>query len=292
MDLIFNELSVSPLSGNKTMGFERVVLFLKTFKRSQDLSYNKIRFDVATGEDVLAKTRVTREYSLADYRGFFLQDRQNRRYGQLLLGLAKRPYIDDNSEEEGRYIQNTFKIKKDGQIIEPYGLAAAYIYSTIGIGFNSEPFWEVCKFELTIIGEGKGNAIVFCVSKPEHFEDRELNQFVENRLPVILMETSMLPENKRINLRDDHGKDVLREFSERLVRSPYITGIINSLPYNRFERNFIRKVFPNGNIEIVLTKTDKGLGVIVETTGRNKRETEEIAKILERNFSYDYKFVF
>ncbi|GAJ18805.1 unnamed protein product, partial [marine sediment metagenome] len=38
-----------------------------------------------------------------------------------------------------------------------------------------------------------------------------------------------------------------------------VTEIINSLPYNPFNSKFIRQVFPNGNVEIILTKTDKGL---------------------------------
>lgn len=71
MDLIFNELSIYPLAENKTSGFERVKHFLKTFKRSKDFNYNKIRFDVLKGEDVLSKVLVTNEYTLADYRRFF-----------------------------------------------------------------------------------------------------------------------------------------------------------------------------------------------------------------------------
>ena len=42
---------------------------------------------------------------------------------------------------------------------------------------------------------------------------------------------------------------------------------------------------PNGLIEIVLPHTDKGLGLIVQTTGRNIRETEKIAEIIKNRFN-------
>ncbi len=73
----------------------------------------------------------------------------------------------------------------------------------------------------------------------------------------------------------------MQEFAERLVSCGYVIEIVNSLPFNPDEKNFIRKVYPNGQIEIVLTKTDQGLGMIIQTTGCNQRETEEIGKILQ-----------
>ena len=48
---------------------------------------------------------------------------------------------------------------------------------------------------------------------------------------------------------------------------------------------FIRTVKDNGLIEIVLTNTDKGLGLVLQSTGRNMQETQEIAKILEEQYS-------
>ncbi|MFV0501437.1 MAG: hypothetical protein ACK5MH_07620 [Bacteroidales bacterium] len=60
--------------------------------------------------------------------------------------------------------------------------------------------------------------------------------------------------------------------------------MINSLPFNSACKNFIRKTYPDGKIEIVLTKTDKGLGIIIQTTGRNIRETNRIAEILEEEY--------
>lgn len=99
-----------------------------------------------------------------------------------------------------------------------------------------------------------------------------------------LVEDSTPPHEKDIKLRDDWGKDKLQAFSERLVNSPYVKGIINSLPYNPWDKEFIREVYDDGRIELVLTKEDKGLGLVLQSTGRNRRETKEIARILYEKY--------
>lgn len=92
------------------------------------------------------------------------------------------------------------------------------------------------------------------------------------------------PEDKRIKLRDDHGKDILKAFSDRLVNSEYVIEIINSMPFNSKNRRFIHKIREDGIIEIVLPWTDEGHGIVVKTTGRNLRETERIAEILKDKY--------
>jgi hypothetical protein len=276
MDLVFNELSVLPLATDKTKAFARVDQFLLTFKHANEFEYNRIRFHTSFNSIELSKN-----YFIENY----CSEPKNRTKATLLRGLFRFPFIDENSEEENRYIQNYFYLEKGDKRIETYGLAVAYLYSTLGIGFCSEPFWNNSKFQLiTITDEIASNDIVFCVSKPNHFDDDDLKTFIENNTPLQLIKTNIDPKTKSINLRDDHGKDVLLKFSKKIVNSPYIIEIINSIPYNPHNNEFIRKIYPNGNIEIVLTKTDKGLGIVVKTTGRNKHETEAIADILERLF--------
>jgi len=91
-------------------------------------------------------------------------------------------------------------------------------------------------------------------------------------------------KNKEVKLRDDHGKEVLLAFAKKIVKSEYVIKVVNSLPFNPQENNFTKKCYPNGQIELVLIETDRGLGLIIQTTGRNQSETEEIAKILEKEF--------
>ena len=90
------------------------------------------------------------------------------------------------------------------------------------------------------------------------------------------------PKEKTIILKDDHGKDTLFSFSKKIVNSPFVKGVINSLPYNPHQSDPIKECFNDGKIEIVLVKTDPGYGIVVQTTGRNMQETERIAKLLQK----------
>lgn len=98
--------------------------------------------------------------------------------------------------------------------------------------------------------------------------------------PPHLRRSSKRPEEKSIQLRKDHGIEILKHWAKRLVNNPYVEEIVNSLPFNSRTTNSIKKVYDNGLIELVLTKTDAGYGMVVKTTGTNKKETVEIAGIL------------
>lgn len=88
------------------------------------------------------------------------------------------------------------------------------------------------------------------------------------------------PSKKKINIRDDHGKDKLQAVADKLTRSPFVVEVVNSLPFNPRLNNPIRRITDDGKVELVMTKTDAGYGLCVQTTGRNKKETGAIARIL------------
>lgn len=276
MQLIFNELSEMPLCCNKAEAYERIDRFIATFKASRKFGFNIIR--CRHGVDAI---QLTDNYTLGDYCN---EPRFSRTTGTLLRGLFRTPYIEENSDEENIYIENDFTLQKGSETIKPYGLAVAYIYSTTSIGFLSEDFWKQSVFNL-IIHPSQRIEEVYCLSDGEHLKNKKVIAFIENKQPILLVESDIPPKDKKCELRNDHGKDVLVAFSERILQSKYVVSVINSLPFNQFERNFIRNVYPNGKIEIVLTKTDKGLGVIIQTTGRNIRETTEIARRLESKYN-------
>ena len=118
------------------------------------------------------------------------------------------------------------------------------------------------------------------------FNERCRLQFAKKETAILSLipQDDTNPENKVINLRDDHGKDVLLAFGQKIRRSPYVTKIINSLPFNSKQINPIRRTFENGIVEYVLTWTDKGFGMCIQTTGRNLAETNSIALHLKNEF--------
>ncbi|MCA1794668.1 MAG: hypothetical protein LC660_12520 [Desulfobacteraceae bacterium] len=210
---------------------------------------------------------------------------EQRTLGILLRGLARYPFIDDDSEEEKRYIENCFAILKNGKSFPCYGLAAAYLYTTLGIGFASDAFWKNCDHLLEIQGDNKETATVYCVSTPAHFQTAAIEQWLESRKKIELITCPLSAHEKQISLRDDHGKDILLQFSKKIVQSPYVVRIVNSLPFNPSERKFIKRIRSNGNVEIVLIDTDMGLGLVIKTTGRNTRETKAISEIIQEKYS-------
>ncbi|TYQ24950.1 putative CRISPR-associated protein [Pseudanabaena sp. UWO310] len=119
------------------------------------------------------------------------------------------------------------------------------------------------------------------------FNERSRLQFAkqETTLLSLIPQDDTTPERKPISLRDDHGQDILQAFAEKIRRSPYVKRIINSLPFNPKQVNPIRKVESSGIVEFVLTWTDRGLGLSIQTTGRNLAETNTIALHLADKFT-------
>lgn len=103
--------------------------------------------------------------------------------------------------------------------------------------------------------------------------------------PPHLGRNNKKPEDKEIHLRNDHGKDILMRWAKKLVNNPYVEEIVNSLPFSPRTTNPIKKVYDNGLVEIVFTETDAGYGMVLKTTGRNRKETEEISKILKSRYN-------
>ena len=276
MELIFNEQSTIPCAKDLSEACTAVIQFIKTYKESEKHDFKRIRYEKSFDSIYIAPN-----FTLND----FCYNTKFTTLGGLLLGLAKHPFIDDNSPEEARFINNDFFIIRDNREIKVDGLGIVYLYNSIGISFCFDPFWEQTKHRLYVKGKEAGEYDVVSISHPKHCNDAD---FIENKdlwKPIELVEAGITPEKKKINLRDDHGKDKLYAFAQKLCQSPYVVGRVNSIPYNPHDTQFIRAIKDNGLIEIVFTDTDKGLGVVLQSTGRNKRETKKIASILQDKYS-------
>jgi len=118
------------------------------------------------------------------------------------------------------------------------------------------------------------------------FNERSRLQFAKQEISILSLipKDETEPERKQISLRNDHGQDILETFAKKIRRSPYVKKIINSLPFNSALTNPIRRTSPDGIVEFVLTWTDQGLGLCIQTTGRNIVETNTIALHLKKEF--------
>ena len=280
MDLIFNEISANYLANSEH----------DAKKWMQDLS------DVCqkAKENGFSNLRVERKFETYSLKkGYTIVDWLNDRsvshiQKSSFLSYKRFPCIEEVDESaETTFIEKSYSLHEADELRfngkETEGLAVAYIYDTIAVSFPVNEVWQ--KVYIKLIerdNEIEREVKVRHVSLLEHFEAHQ--NFIAAQKEIVLPETELSPSEKIIHLRDDHGQDILNEFAKRLLNSCYVVKVINSLPFNQKCTNFIRKIHPDGKIEIVLIWTTQGYGLIIQTTGRNDRETEKIAQILAENY--------
>jgi hypothetical protein len=99
----------------------------------------------------------------------------------------------------------------------------------------------------------------------------------------LLTKTDILPSAKKAHFAHHHGEKELSDFWKKIKNSPYVESAC-SANFGSEGKEFIRKVKPNGDIEIVLKKTSKEYALILKTTGKDIIETKTIAEILEAEY--------
>lgn len=281
MDIIFNELSFLHKAANRHQARDLMKNLLLSCKTAIEYGFfNKLRINPD-----FFMSELSEGYSVNDW----LNDHDiPRDHITLLLGLKRYPYIDEKDVHiEDQFIQNNYFLiapeNADLHNLETEGLAVAFLYNTLAISLKSNEFWQ--QYEINLrerVNDNERNVQVKHCSSPENICIHD--DWIKSCMPIVLLKSSLVPAEKNISLRDDHGKDILQKFSSKLVESPYVNRIINSLPFNPRHKGFFKKIFPDGKIEIVLSWTDQGLGCIVQTTGRNLQETKKIAEILKEKF--------
>lgn len=280
MDFIFNELCLQNFAPDIHSGKSSMNNLLQVCKKGNDLGMSKLAVRPDFYTQILLEG-----YSIMDWLN---DETVSRILKDLLLGIVRQPYIDDSDSliEERFILSNAYLSNEEEIVVE--GLAIAYLYKTIAISLDSSEKWNVDEMSLRFSESGYDDQTVKVnhASKVIHIEKNR--DWIVSRVGTKLPISKLRLSEKQIHLRNDHGKDVLLSFSRKLIRSQFVDKVINSLPYNSKERNFIRHCYEDGKIEIVLVRTDPGLGLVIQTVGRNIFETKAIAEILDKEFSDGY----
>lgn len=278
MDLIFNELSLHHKTGCQFEAKDLMRKLLFTCKAANTSDFKRLRV-----KENFFQLLISKNYMIVDW----LNDCSVRNdYKTLLLGLKRYPFIEEGDENiENLFILNYYYLispeLKELHMKETEGLAVAFLYNTFSLSFATNELWGKTRIELLEKTDKQEKSVfVKNISCPEHIESHR--EWIDSNRPVKLIKSDILPEEKIIHIRDDHGKDVLSKIAMKLIKSPYIVKIINSLPFNQKKRNIIRRIYPDGKIEIVLIWTNPGYGMIIQTTGRNLQETKKISEMIEK----------
>lgn len=259
MDLYFNEFSIK---NEEKITNNSIITLVRVYKALS--KYNITTCRIGSGDNIKLFQLITSLPDSMNIKNFY-------------FSFFRSPYESDVVEkiQDGYYEYNwTYK----GQSC--IGFALAFLLDSASLSIHTfdwnTPF--VHFFKDDIPSEARN---ICC----EEHVDMHIPQ-IQSEIEIELLKCDLKSDEKKIVLRNDHGMDVLEDFSKRLIRCPYLIGVVNSLPYNPYERKFIKRVRENGLIEIVLPWTDKGYGIVVKTTGRTIRETEKIAEIIEKEFGY------
>jgi hypothetical protein len=280
MDFIFNELcfqNTFPETHSAKLSMQNL---LQVCKEGRELGMRRLAIRPDFYEQLLLLG-----YSINDW----LNDKTvSRVFKDLLLSIVRQPYIDDSDIVIQERFISSYAFLNDEKLSEVEGLAIAYLYQTIAISLYSSDDWRVHEISLKFSEFGFEDQVVKVnhASQSDNFEHHK--DWIASRIGIKLSVTAFPVIEKEISLRDDHGKNVLLSFSKKLVRSPYVNKVINSLPFNPHDNDFIKRCYEDGKIELVLVRSDQGLGIIVQTTGRNLAETNAIAAILCEEFQNEY----
>lgn len=277
-EVFFNNLTCCKLQSDAYNVKSIVGEYACVVAQAVHLGYKKVRYEKGLDEIALSDTDSLKSYCSKHFRDPKVQ---------FILTTARHPYIAEEEEEkQERFIMGEYYLLSADKTYDDFCFSAAFLYDSYLIGFNIADEWKrlLYSFHATINGESTQQDL-FCVVQKEQFLDERLVLWLDNH--DVIDETS-IPKcellSKPINLRDDHGRDILKALANKIVKSPYVKGVVNSLPFNPKAKQYIHRVGEDGLVEIVLVKTDQGLGMVVKTTGRNYKETLWIAKELVRKY--------
>jgi len=279
MELVFNELSIFPLSENNFKANDKMKQFAITVAEARKRGYRNIRSYHTVHEIHLAN-----EYTIFQWLNNKDVSEVERNF---LYGMIIQPFIHDEDELiEERYIYSNYyfeDLENGFEKQECVGLATAYLYETLSISISSSNAW--IKSILPILIE-KDDLVtsenVLNVSSQVSFEVTEIKNLIENSGEVNLVETNIEPNDKKIHLADHHGKAELLALCNKLKLNPFVIEMRST---NWGGNKFIRDTFSDGVVEIVLINSQRKYALWVQTTARNIRETKAIAKVLEEKYS-------
>lgn len=260
MEIFFNELCIDDDSQIQCGGFDGLK------KLSVHLSGEGIRICRVSNE--------LRRKMIYDARSICGNDKNLIDY---LFAFFQPPYesLDVEEKQDDYLLYKWMYLEKDC-----YGMALAFIMDTFSLSIG-DTSW---KSNIINIHRDEESVAVRNLYDDETWLFHR--EWFAGLKPVKLIVCNTDPKKKRVKLRDDHGKKELEVFCERLVKNEYVCEVLNSLEFHSHTRRFIHEVKEDGIVEIVLPWTDKGYGIAVKTTGRNKRETEKIAEILKTKYGH------
>lgn len=283
MELVFNEVSFLPHSNNEYTLKELFINMLKLYEKTKsDFGYKHLVFPSTFGETKVTpdKTFVQWAYSITN------QGEKNK----ILSIPFVRPFATDVLEEKVKELNKYYYENEDAWIQEEYciGLATAYLKQKISISLATAECWNTSKIIFKEIINDAFDTIDISVTnisnEPHLLEDGVKNELMYSG-KLELVKCPLKPSEKKITLSGDHhGNDKLQAFAKKIFKNEYVLSVINNIDFSPKAINLIKNIYPDGKIELVLHWESAGYGMVIQTMGKNYRETEAIAQIIKKEF--------
>ncbi|MEI8204939.1 MAG: hypothetical protein WCH34_18100, partial [Bacteroidota bacterium] len=240
MELLFNELSIHPLSVDKYAANTKMIYFSEAVASARKNGFRNIRSHYDSHQIELAT-----DYSLYNWLNSkdVYEIHRNNLYGMIIL-----PFISEDDEAiETRFVEANYFFEDVANGIsktECLGLASAFLYETLSVSLQSNNAWNRNRLELLIESiDITQIEVVFNVFSKGCFGIKVISDFIEQLGTVVLMKTPIAPDSKNIHLADHHGQKELKVLWAKLKNSPYV---IEGRSTNWGGKRFIRKVERNG----------------------------------------------
>ena len=283
MELIFNEMSFKPYIGNEVLFKNKFIEMLNAYGQLKEIY----------GITNLLFPRATFSYNVSAESTFsqWVFSLKNRSEKDTILSLIRTPFSEDILESEEQYQTNKYYYENAEVPVEQEyctGLGICHAKEKIAISLHSHNCWapHIISFKEIVDDDFNTRDVEVsnvCESGKELNEDLSKTLLYYGRLALV--ETDAAPESKKIKLSGDHhGNDKLETFAKKLLCSKYVLEVVNNIDFSPKSVNLIKAIHSDGTIDIVLYWEDAGYGMKIQTTGRNYRETEAIAKILKNDF--------
>lgn len=284
MEISFNELSV-PVYENKHLANEGVVKFIKSFNEVRKKGIKKIRSSSDSHEILLSEN-----YSLNSW----LIDKDftsEKNLKDLLFSTIIKPFIKvEDPEIEETFLSNYYyfeDLETGFAKTETFGLATSHLYKIPSISFDKLDAFKKNILNLKILPnnkQGESEANILNIYSPECINIAHIKSAFELLGNIELTKSKLSAAEKKANrhLSDHHGIKTQNLFCTTLEKSDYVMSIRST---GWGGDKFIRKCYENGQIEIVMHWTTKHYSFLVQTTGKNLRETNEIAKNLTKKYN-------
>lgn len=279
-ELFFNDISVYPLCSTDDEVAARIGSFVEILKFCNLLGFKEVRY-----ETLFTKFLLKDNFTLHDY----ISKHNHDVSCNLILSMMHKPYIKDGSEAEEKYVNSIVRLCKDSEKVEAEGLACAHLSKGFAVGFASDNYWkDNISFQLIVTNQTTNSSVterVFCISDVSQFDKQDFIDWAVVNIPIKFKKCDTAKEKKHCHLRDDHGKEKLKHFADRLLKEDYIIEVVNSLPFNSHATDMIGKITEDGYIDIIDTDTDAGYGLVIKTTADSKMLAKYMAADIKNKYS-------